>query len=50
MKGSMLGSCYVLYISEAEHGYASVLPFYSKGDSDKRKKQKTKSLSPGNSR
>ncbi|KAK7138474.1 hypothetical protein R3I94_013945 [Phoxinus phoxinus] len=35
---------------EAEHGYASVLPFYSKGDSDKRKKQKSKSLSPGNSR
>ncbi|XP_067240831.1 max dimerization protein 3 isoform X2 [Chanodichthys erythropterus] len=35
---------------EAEHGYASVLPFYSKGVSDKRKKQKSKSPSPGNSR
>ncbi|KAK2890551.1 hypothetical protein QQF64_006665 [Cirrhinus molitorella] len=35
---------------EAEHGYASVLPFYSKGVSDKRKKQKSKSHSPGNSR
>uniref|UniRef100_A0A9J7X1H6 Max dimerization protein 3 n=1 Tax=Cyprinus carpio carpio TaxID=630221 RepID=A0A9J7X1H6_CYPCA len=35
---------------EAEHGYASVLPFYSKGVTDKRKKQKSKSHSPGNSR
>lgn len=36
---------------EAEHGYASVLPFYSNGVSDKRKKQKSKShSSPGNSR
>ncbi|XP_067312876.1 max dimerization protein 3 [Pseudorasbora parva] len=35
---------------EAEHGYASVLPFYSKGVSDKRKKQKSKSHTPGNSR
>uniref|UniRef100_A0A8C1XEI7 Max dimerization protein 3 n=1 Tax=Cyprinus carpio TaxID=7962 RepID=A0A8C1XEI7_CYPCA len=37
-------------VSEAEHGYASVLPFYSKGVTDKRKKQKSKSHSPGNSR
>ncbi|XP_016366017.1 max dimerization protein 3 [Sinocyclocheilus rhinocerous] len=35
---------------EAEHGYASVLPFYSKGVTDKRKKQKSKSHSPGSSR
>uniref|UniRef100_A0A8C2HI85 Max dimerization protein 3 n=1 Tax=Cyprinus carpio TaxID=7962 RepID=A0A8C2HI85_CYPCA len=35
---------------EAEHGYASVLPFYSKGVTDKRKKQKSKSPSPGSSR
>lgn len=35
---------------EAEHGYASVLPFYSKGELDKRKKQKSKGHSPGNSR
>ncbi|XP_026135298.1 max dimerization protein 3-like [Carassius auratus] len=35
---------------EAEHGYASVLPFYSKGVTDKRKKLKSKSPSPGNSR
>uniref|UniRef100_A0A673L725 Max dimerization protein 3 n=1 Tax=Sinocyclocheilus rhinocerous TaxID=307959 RepID=A0A673L725_9TELE len=35
---------------EAEHGYASVLPFYSKGDTDKRKKQKSKIPSPGNNR
>ncbi|KAI2644330.1 max dimerization 3 [Labeo rohita] len=35
---------------EAEHGYASVLPFYSKGVTDKRKKQKSKGHSPGNSR
>ncbi|XP_065105273.2 max dimerization protein 3 [Paramisgurnus dabryanus] len=35
---------------EAEHGYASVLPFYSNALSDKRKKQKSKAQSPGNSR
>ncbi|KAL2077712.1 hypothetical protein ACEWY4_027216 [Coilia grayii] len=35
---------------EAEHGYASVLPFYSKGVSDKRSKQKSKKNSAGNSR
>ncbi|XP_012689377.1 max dimerization protein 3 [Clupea harengus] len=35
---------------EAEHGYASVLPFYSKGVSDKRSKQKNKKNSAGNSR
>ncbi|XP_076148242.1 max dimerization protein 3 [Alosa pseudoharengus] len=35
---------------EAEHGYASVLPFYSKGVSDKRSKQKNKKNGAGNSR
>ncbi|XP_063046573.1 max dimerization protein 3 [Engraulis encrasicolus] len=36
---------------EAEHGYASVLPFYSKGVSDKRNnKQKNKKSGAGNSR
>ncbi|XP_016097152.1 max dimerization protein 3-like [Sinocyclocheilus grahami] len=35
---------------EAEHGYASVLPFYSKAVTDKRKKQKSKIPSPGNNR
>ncbi|XP_043112510.1 max dimerization protein 3 [Puntigrus tetrazona] len=35
---------------EAEHGYASVLPFSSKGVTEKRKKQKSKSHSPGSSR
>ncbi|XP_072519599.1 max dimerization protein 3 isoform X1 [Salminus brasiliensis] len=34
---------------EAEHGYASALPFYSK-DSEKRSRQKNKRTSPGNSR
>ncbi|XP_049340269.1 max dimerization protein 3 isoform X2 [Astyanax mexicanus] len=34
---------------EAEHGYASALPFYSK-DSEKRNRQKNKRTSPGNSR
>ncbi|KAM9412627.1 max dimerization protein 3 [Salvelinus alpinus] len=29
---------------EAEHGYASVLPLYSPGDSDKKRKQKNKKL------
>ncbi|MBN3302139.1 MAD3 protein, partial [Amia calva] len=31
-----------LLFAEAEHGYASVLPFYGKGVSDKRSKQKPK--------
>ncbi|XP_052006028.1 max dimerization protein 3-like [Xyrauchen texanus] len=35
---------------EAEHGYASVLPFYGKEVTDKRKKQKSKTHLPGNSR
>ncbi|XP_052010653.1 max dimerization protein 3 [Xyrauchen texanus] len=35
---------------EAEHGYASVLPFYSNGVADKRKKQKSKTHSQGSSR
>ncbi|KAL7863735.1 hypothetical protein SRHO_G00127190 [Serrasalmus rhombeus] len=34
---------------EAEHGYASALPFYSKA-TEKRSRQKTKRASPGNSR
>uniref|UniRef100_A0AAR2K8T9 Max dimerization protein 3 n=1 Tax=Pygocentrus nattereri TaxID=42514 RepID=A0AAR2K8T9_PYGNA len=33
---------------EAEHGYASALPFYSKA-TEKRSRQKTKRASPGNS-
>ncbi|XP_030622562.1 max dimerization protein 3 [Chanos chanos] len=35
---------------EAEHGYASVLPHYSRGVVDKRSKHKAKKNSPGNSR
>lgn len=35
---------------EAEHGYASALPFYSPGESDKKNKQKSKKIPAGSNR
>lgn len=36
--------------TEAEHGYASVLPFDSDGDSTKKNKQKNKKIPAGSNR